>query len=428
MDTSEREEVVRHQQYANSALASGTASAGDLATLLQLKAGYKNQLANLIPEAANLGEGVSDWRRVSNELRTNQNGNGVSRIAPTTLPTADRTQHNRVRLEEELFLLIRQPVFSQYEASILRSHKHFFGLTGPQGFGKSAFLHYLSAKYCNDPGYLVVYLPWCPIETNSLKRKLALAFYRGCRIAGLTGYKELTLVDSLTVMMQKCSDFAASNRRQLLLVIDQMKTQPPEFRSTVDAIRAVGPENIKVILSSSVSYQVSSVFRNDFQTLDRYDYKVTREEATLLSNSPDVEISADDLTGLPFQVAAEKINGTEVSLPQLAQEFAEQLLSKPGDASSHQSYFYLQMVADSTEKGREQDCMFGRALDGDHFYVERSGGRFCIKEHREGFAAMIISHMKSREGDYERYVLGLLDNGSVERPVEGVTGAQRSAT
>lgn len=292
MDTSEREGIVRDLGLVQSSLVPGAA---DLATLLQLKAGYQEKLANFIPEAVNLGEGVSDWQRVSNELRTNQNGNGVSRLAPTTLPAVERTQHNRVRLEEELFLLIRQPIFSQYEKMILQSNRQFFGLTGPQGFGKSAFLQYISAKYCNDPGYLVVYLPECPTEINSLQRKLALAFYRGCRIAGLVGYEELTLVDTLTDMIQKCCNFATLNRKQLLLVIDQMKTQPRGFfNSTINGIRNVTC-NIKVVLSSSISYQVSSVFGNNYQTLDRYSYKVTPGEATLLSNRPNMEISAHDL-------------------------------------------------------------------------------------------------------------------------------------
>ena len=107
-----------------------------------------------------------------------------------------------------------------------------------------------------------------------------------------------------------------------------------------------------------------------------------------------------------FLVASEKLQETYVSLPQLAADFAEDLLSRCDDASSHQAYFYLQMVADSTQKDCEVDCMFGRALDGDHFYVEGKGP-FTIQEHRDGLAAAIIAHMKSREGDYERYLLAI---------------------
>ena len=77
------------------------------------------------------------------------------------------------------------------------------------------------------------------------------------------------------------------------------------------------------------------------------------------------------------------------------------------------TYVYLQMAADSVVKAAEMDCNFGRALDGDLFYVEESrgrGGGFCIKEHRVGLAAEIIAYMKSRPGDYENYLLGLIQN------------------
>ena len=126
-----------------------------------------------------LEEGVvNDWRRVSNDLRANANNQQdvlFSSLAPTTLPRVERTQRNRVRLEVEDFLLIRQPIFSQYETSILQqsSNHQFFGLTGPEGFGKSAVLHYFAAKYCADPVYLFIYLTWCPYDTHTLKRYLA---------------------------------------------------------------------------------------------------------------------------------------------------------------------------------------------------------------------------------------------------------------
>lgn len=197
-----------------------------------------------------------------------------------------RTQRNRIRLEQTDFLLIRQPIFSRYEQVIL-SHSvwRYFGLTGPQGFGKSAFLHYFATKYCNHPSYIVIYVPWCPDNTKTLKEELAKAFYRGCRIAGLGNYKELTRIDSIDDMIKRCRDFAASNGRQILVVIDQMKTQPPGFfNSTVNDLRRA--TDITVILSSSMSHQVSSVFGNEYHTLDRYSYRTTPDEAILLSSRP----------------------------------------------------------------------------------------------------------------------------------------------
>lgn len=148
---------------------------------------------------------------------------------------------------------------------------------------------------------------------------------------------ELTQNDSLLVMMQKCSDFATLHSKQLLVVIGQMKTQPQQFfNSTVNDLRSV--TGIILVLSSSKSDQVPSVFGNYYQALERYSYKITHEEASLLSGRPGEERSADDLTGLSFQVAAEKIRGTLVSLPQKAAELAEHLLSRPDDALSQQAY------------------------------------------------------------------------------------------
>eukprot|EP00978_Attheya_sp_CCMP212_P027224 scaffold91044_cov59-Attheya_sp.AAC.1 len=67
MDTTEREEVVRHRelvvrslQYARSSLESRI---GDVVTLLQLAAVYENKLENFIPEAADSTERINKWRQ-----------------------------------------------------------------------------------------------------------------------------------------------------------------------------------------------------------------------------------------------------------------------------------------------------------------------------------------------------------------------------
>ena len=103
-----------------------------------------------------------------------------------------------------------------------------------------------------------------------------------------------------------------------------METLPRQFfDETKNALANLSGESIRVVLSSLGSYQYFSVFGKRYQTLDRYDYMVTAEEAALLAGAllakqPTVQISAEDLDGLPFQVAAEKIFGKEVQLPKLA--------------------------------------------------------------------------------------------------------------
>ena len=400
MDRTEREEVVRHQQYADSALASGT---GDVAQLLQLAAGYKNQLANFIPEPADSTEAMDEWRRVSAELRSSNHSENDSHFAHSTLPKVQRTQKDRFHLEQEDFLLIRQPFFLEYERAVLLSQQvQFFGLTGPQGFGKSTFLHYFATKYCCGGDYVVMYLPVFPNDTDTLKIDLAEAFYRGCRIAGLTGYKELTRLDDLTFLIRKCADFAASKQKTLLLFIDQVKLHPQDlFQSTIhNAISNMTGRRIKAIISSSMSNRVSSVFGNRTEPLSRYAYRITSAEAALLASRPSVSadgITAATLTELPFQVAAEKLRGVQVSLVELAKSLAEELLTNYSASSNQQAYFYLQMTADGTKKDYERDCDFGSTLDGDHFYVEiDSDGRYFIEEHRDGLAAEVIAIMRSR--------------------------------
>lgn len=122
---------------------------------------------------------------------------------------------------------------------------------------------------------------------------------------------------------------------------------------------------------------------------------------------------AADLVGLPFQVATEKLNGTHVSLVELATDLAEVLLTNAGDSSRQQAYFYLLMAADSTRKVHERDCNFGSTLDRHYFFVDQdSKGLFFMAEYRKGFAAEVIAIMRSRQGDYEQYLLQLLDNAN----------------
>lgn len=84
----------------------------------------------------------------------------------------------RQRIESQEFWLFR-PVFKQYEGQIFGeetpgdSEKLLFGLNGPQGFGKSVFLHCLALK-CAFEDNLVVWVASCPSTTTGIKEALAL--------------------------------------------------------------------------------------------------------------------------------------------------------------------------------------------------------------------------------------------------------------
>lgn len=403
MDTSERDKCLARKEKAE-ALYDAATSPEVGSTLLGQIQTLERTLAQFIPEAADPEEELDEWKKVSSELRSHSNSRRAlteSHFSQSCLPKVMRTQHDRLRLEEEDYLLIRQPAFSNYEGAVLPSQQQFFSLTGPQGFGKSTFLHYFATKYCCHAAYLVVYLPACPTETHHLQYDVAQAFYRGCRIAELTQYKELQFSDTLYDMLQKCIDFAASKQKILLLVIDQMKTEEREFfDSTIRTLCDLSGHRIKVILSSSVSN--NSFGMNRIQSLERYSHKITANEAALLeSRCTNKNITAKTLTELPFQVAAEKLTGRKVSLLELAKDLAEKMLKNPGD----DAYYYLQMAADVTKKDHKRDCDFGATLDGEHFYVDSADdGRFFIAEYREGFASEVLAIMRSRQGDYEYYL------------------------
>lgn len=407
MDTSERDKCLARKEKAD-ALYDAATSPEVGSTLLGQIQTLERTLATFIPEAADPEEELDEWKKVSSELRshsTSRRSLQESHFAQSCLPKVMRTQHDRLRLEEEDYLLIRQPAFANYEGVVLPSQQQFFCLTGPQGFGKSTFLHYFATKYCCHAAYLVVYLPACPTETHHLQYDVAQAFYRGCRIAELTQYKELRFSDTLYDMLQKCIDFAASKQKILLLVIDQMKsTEEREFfDSTIRTLCDLSGHRIKVILSCSVVSNNSSGISR-IQSLERYSHKITANEAALLaSRSTNKSITAKTLTALPFQVAAEKLTGRKVSLLELAKSLAEKMLNNPGD---NDAYYYLQMAADGTKKEHKRDCDFGTTLEGDHFYVDMSAddGRYFIAEHREGFASEVLAIMRSRQGDYEDYL------------------------
>ena len=85
-------------------------------------------------------------------------------------------------------------------------------------------------------------------------------------------------------------------------------------------------------------------------------------------------MDCDDVAGLPFLMAINKMFGPVVSLVEEAKKHAHSLLQRRDETEAQMAYAYLQMTADSTITVHERDCMFGIALNGDSFYVEKVGG------------------------------------------------------
>lgn len=423
MDTTDRDAMTA--QLANLERWSATSLPEEMQKQ-NLVAQQKESLNNLIPEVMS-PDSEEQWRQVAAVLKSDMILDS-SHISTITLPTVHRAQSDRVRLEQTKCFVIRQPLFSEYEHSIFHDGQ-IFALTGPQGFGKSAFLQYLASKYCREDGYLVVYVPVCPSTMNDLKRVLAAAFYRGCRIAELGGYKELTLIDDLGDMLHKCVDFATSKGRVLLLVIDQMKYKEQElFAAATKAIHSVAnvqnlnDVKIRVILSSSTSFAWTCVFPIEYYPLKRYKWKVTLPEAELLAGVEGVAASAD-LYGEPFQVAVEKMHGRTPSTEK-AFAIARRIISSPEDAGQMNAFICLQMVVASTKKDviTELQAMAAQ-LDEDQFYVEQDESNlFYIEETRKGFADTILTIMQSNQGNYATYLLSVLSNTNFSQIDPGTKG------
>lgn len=305
-------------------------------------------------------------------------------------------------MEQRDCLLICQTTFAAHEDIIFQEGTQAFALTGPQGFGKSAFLHYLAAKYCHHNGFLVVFVPVCPSDEDLLLVKLANAFYQACRIANLQNYRQLRRLDGLVGMLEKIYRFAGGNGKTLLLVIDQMEVREQAFfaptTTKIGNFVASRSQKIRVVLSSSTSNTYKSVFPARYFPLKKYSHKLTSFEANLLA-SHFSNVSADELSEQPFQVAVEKIKGQTPSIEK-ARAMAGDLLRNP-NAQSIQAFINLQEVINSTRKAREEDFSFATVLDPDHFYMQQDASGQChIAEHRTGFAESVVTLMRANHADY----------------------------
>jgi pantothenate kinase-related protein Tda10 len=71
----------------------------------------------------------------------------TSTILQVMLPKTGNQVAKRIRIEQKQYLMVRQPIFMQYEHAVFEEDDlNFIAMTGPQGFGKSVFLHYLATK------------------------------------------------------------------------------------------------------------------------------------------------------------------------------------------------------------------------------------------------------------------------------------------
>eukprot|EP00978_Attheya_sp_CCMP212_P039176 scaffold201402_cov31-Attheya_sp.AAC.1 len=127
----------------------------------------------------NQGRPFDQWRTAFDAIMS-VTDTDHSTILRETLPTTGNQVSKRVRIEQNNYLMVRQPIFMRYEHAVFQEEsRNFIGITGPQGFGKSVFLHYLATKRAFGGSNLVVWVPFCPPIEKFFKLVLAQAFYTG---------------------------------------------------------------------------------------------------------------------------------------------------------------------------------------------------------------------------------------------------------
>ena len=108
---------------------------------------------------------------------------GDSKMEGCLLPRCRKLQAIRFCIESTAGLMFRpffrKKIFGIGAKNVHTGKKMVYGLTGPQGLGKSVFLHCLAIKRSSDN--LVVWIPFYPSEEELFKDVLATVFYSGCQ-------------------------------------------------------------------------------------------------------------------------------------------------------------------------------------------------------------------------------------------------------
>eukprot|EP00978_Attheya_sp_CCMP212_P003129 scaffold6436_cov52-Attheya_sp.AAC.4 len=206
------------------------------------------------------------------------------------LPKFVVTQAKRRRLEVADYLMFR-PFFKTYDDTIFHptadGERGLWGLTGPQGFGKSVFLHCLALKWAFGAGdTLVVWVPACPATMYDVNVLLAHGFYRGCRARDLNGIPFMKNSNSVETSLDQMQSFAETNGKRLLIIIDQMNRKLESFDSLKQCLRdyvlGFNGQGHRVLLSSSTSGTVTPIFGETCQHLRPLDHCLSVNEIELV--------------------------------------------------------------------------------------------------------------------------------------------------
>lgn len=351
------------------------------------------------------------------------------------LPNFTSSQAKRRRIEVYDYLMVR-PVFKQYEEQIFDNvSTSLFGLTGPQGFGKTVFLHCLALKRARDS--LVVWIPACPRNVITFKGMLAEAFYKGCQARGLAEIPYLKRSDTVGFMLDTLKRFANEKKAKLLIIVDQMNCNLEYYGDVLSQLTdfhfSSTSTGHRLIVSSSTSGRAdTSIFGSSFFPLPPFDSFLSPTEIGLLleryPDSPNLNLVQPD-THWSFLNLISILTSEKTSLEGLASKFAYNLktqLRVDSDATEKARMIeymkVLQMVVAS--QATQNLVVFDAELvDGDLFFVKKQlDGTFIIHEYMQGFAEHVLDQIKKAEEDYRKYLESVIGSDNFKSLTRGAQG------
>lgn len=332
------------------------------------------------------------------------------------LPKFVSSQAGKRQRVETLHFWIFRPVFQKYEATILEEKTQgLYALTGPQGFGKSVFLHCLALKRAFSDN-LVVWVAACPLTVFGMKRSLATAFYRGCQALGLDKIPYLKFSHSFEQSLQIIRGFAKEKGVQLLIIIDQLHRKlmyAEGFIGALSGLSSSDGEGHRVIVSSSTSGTTDSVFPDFYIPLQVFDHFLSGSELEILrahyQASPNLGLVQG--TRLSFLHATRILSQSEeiMTLENIAWNFVTKLEkqfrveSVAVSRKRKAEYMYVLHMAATNEKSPLVLFFDASLVDGDYFFVKCIDDSYSIFEFMQGFSEVVLTRLKLA-AFYEEYL------------------------
>jgi hypothetical protein len=304
-----------------------------------------------------------------------------------------------------------RPFFKTYDDTIFEHtadvERGLWGLTGPQGFGKSVFLHCLALKRAfGDGNTLVVWVPACPRTMCDVNLSLADGFYRGCRARELDNIPYIMTSNTVRVSLHKMKAFAEKNGKTLLIIIDQMHRKLECFDSLKECLQdyvlTFRARGHRVLLSASTSGTATPIFGEECRDLPPLDNFLSAPEIELVKgkhpNSDNLDLLAN--SEWSFLNATIILLGTATSLDIMASDFYESLVRQfesdnVAMAISRKVEYARVLHMIIAKEVSQTELWFDPALvDGDKFFVKKQDDKtYVIREFMQGFAQRVLDKL-----------------------------------